>query len=142
MIKQSSAGVVVYRIIEDGNRVYLLLQYPRGNWDFPKGKLKINETWKKAALRELLEETGLILDLNNNFEYSYSYLFNDARGNKIEKTIVFFLARANVDSTVILSQEHVDFLWLPYEQTRMQLPFENIKNLLDQVEQFLEISVN
>lgn len=142
MIKQSSAGVVVYRMSEDGNRVYLLLQYPRGNWDFPKGKLKFNETWKKGALRELLEETGLTLNLNNHFEYSYSYLFNDTRGNRIEKTIVFFLAKASFDSLVILSQEHVDFLWLPYEQARMQLPFENIKNLLDQVEQFLEISVN
>jgi len=140
MIKQSSAGVVVYRISKDGERTYLLLQYPRGPWDFAKGKLKDGEGWREAALRELKEETGLTLDLFKNFEHSYSYTFNDARGNKVEKTILFFIACAPYDSEICLSQEHVDYLWLPYEHARMQLVFENIKHLLDQVEQFLEVS--
>lgn len=140
MIKQSSAGVVVYRQNENKERTYLLLQYPRGTWDFPKGKLKENETWRHGAIRELEEETGLKLSLHESFEHSYSYNFNDVRGNRIEKTIVFFLTKAPYDSEIVLSQEHVDFLWLPYIHARMQLPFENIKHLIDQVEQFLELS--
>jgi len=140
MIKQSSAGVVVYRYSATGERTYLLLQYPRGPWDFAKGKLQDNESWREAALRELKEETGLTLDLHPSFEHSYSYTFNGSRGNKIEKTILFFIAQAPYDSEISLSQEHVDYLWLPYEHARMQLVFENIKYLLDQVEQFLELS--
>jgi 8-oxo-dGTP pyrophosphatase MutT (NUDIX family) len=140
MIKQSSAGVVVYRVSSGGERTYLLLQYPRGPWDFAKGKLRDGEGWREAALRELKEETGLALPLHKNFEHCYSYTFNDARGNKIEKTILFFIAQAPYDCEISLSQEHVDYLWLPYEHARMQLVFENIKHLLDQVEQFLELS--
>lgn len=140
MIKQSSAGVVVYRVGKNRERTYLLLQYPRGPWDFAKGKLKEGEGWREAALRELKEETGLSLNLYKNFEHSYSYTFNDIRGNKVEKTILFFIARAPYDSEISLSQEHVDYLWLQYEHARMQLVFENIKHLIDEVEQFLDLS--
>lgn len=140
MIKQSSAGVVIYRLDEENNRTYLLLQYPRGPWDFAKGKLKDGETWRHGARREALEETGIDVDLHPSFEHSYAYTFNDNRGNKVEKTVVFFIAKASYDSQIRLSQEHVDYLWLSYHQARMQLPFENIKHLLDQVEQFLELS--
>ena len=140
MVKQSSAGVVIYRVDEEDNRTYLLLQYPRGPWDFAKGKLKEGETWRHGAHREALEETGVDVLLHPHFEHSYSYTFSDARGNKVEKTVVFFISKAAYDSQITLSQEHVDYLWLPYHQARMQLPFENIKHLLDQVEQFLELS--
>ena len=139
-IKQFSAGVVIYRINESDERTYLLLQYPKGPWDFPKGKLLENEKWREGAFREALEETGLSLTLHPNFEHSYSYTFNDSRGNRIEKTVVFFISKVDYNSTITLSQEHVDYLWLSYNQARMQLPFENIKYLLDQVEQFLELS--
>lgn len=140
LTKQFSAGVVVYRLDENQERTYLLLQYPRGPWDFAKGKLEKNEKWREGAHREALEETGLDVKLHPSFEHSYSYTFNDSRGNRVEKTVVFFIAKVDYNSTIILSQEHVDYLWLPYNQARMQLPFENIKYLLDQVEQFLELS--
>ena len=141
MLKQISAGVVVYREFENHTRHYLLLQYPGKYWDFPKGKLKDGETWRQGAKRELAEETGLTIILHERFEHSYSYTFSDNRGNKIEKTIVFLLSKAPFDSEISLSQEHVDYLWLPYQQARMQLPFENIKHLLDQVDQFLDLSI-
>lgn len=140
MIKQFSAGVVIYRLNDKGDRTYLLLQYPRGPWDFAKGKLQQGEPWRVGAVREMIEETGLDIPLHTTFEHPYTYSFNDMRGNKVEKTVVFFIAQAPYDCDVTLSQEHVDFLWLPYHQARMQLPFENIKYLLDQVEQFLELS--
>lgn len=37
----------------------VLVQSKKGNWGFPKGSMKSHETLKKAALRELTEETGL-----------------------------------------------------------------------------------
>jgi 8-oxo-dGTP pyrophosphatase MutT (NUDIX family) len=138
MLKQSSAGVVIYRTGDHEHRTYLLLQYPRGPWDFAKGKLKEGETWKHGAVREAKEETGLDVVVDGRFEHSYSYTFNDFRGNRVEKTVVFFLGKVEYDSQVMLSQEHVDYLWLSYDQARMQLPFENVRHLLDQVELFLE----
>jgi ADP-ribose pyrophosphatase YjhB (NUDIX family) len=37
----------------------LLFIFRRGRWDLPKGKVALNETYKKAAVREVMEETGL-----------------------------------------------------------------------------------
>ena len=61
MLKQSSAGIVVYRVSEDGARTYLLLQYPGKYWDFPKGKPEGHEKWMEAAVRETKEETSIIV---------------------------------------------------------------------------------
>ncbi len=36
-----------------------LLIYRRGKWDLPKGKVEVGESNENAALREVMEETGL-----------------------------------------------------------------------------------
>jgi bis(5'-nucleosidyl)-tetraphosphatase len=142
MLKQSSAGIVVYRMGEENIRTYLLLQYPGKYWDFPKGKLEKDEKWLEAALRETKEESGLDLSIEDGFEHSYTYTFNDFRGNKIEKTVVFFIGKANDESIVTLSYEHIDYLWLPFEQAHMQIHFESVRQLLGEVEVFLEKRYN
>ena len=59
MIKtEFSAGVILYRQLKD-SREYLLLHYPGGHFDFPKGHLEQDETEREAAYRELKEETGI-----------------------------------------------------------------------------------
>lgn len=138
MLKQFSAGIIVYRVDENNKRTYLLLQYPGKYWDFPKGKLEYNEKWIDAALRETKEETGLYdLMIEKDFEYSYVYMFNDFKGNKIEKKVMFFIGKTNNYDNVTLSYEHVDYLWLPYDQARMQVYFDSVRFLLDEVELFL-----
>lgn len=138
MLKQLSAGIVVYRINEEQQVSYLLLQYPGKYWDFPKGKLEAGEKWLEAAIRETKEETGVEVILEEGFEHSYVYHFNDFRGNRIEKTVLFFIGKAHKDSVVMLSHEHIDYLWLSYEQTRMQIYFESVRKLLDEVNDFLK----
>ncbi len=138
MFKQFSAGIIVYRLDDNKKRTYLLLQYPGKYWDFPKGKLENSEKWIEAAIRETKEETNLDnLVIEEGFEHSYSYVFNDFKGNKIEKTVVFFIGKADLNSQVTLSYEHVDYLWLPYDQARMQIYFQSVRFLLDEVESFL-----
>jgi dATP pyrophosphohydrolase len=138
MLKQLSSGVIVYRFDNIGKRMYLLLQYHGKYWDFPKGKLEAEEKWIEAAIRETREETGIQnLEIEPNFEYSYSYTFSDYRSHKVEKTVVFFIGKADSDVEVTLSHEHVDYLWLSYEQARMQVYFPSVKVLLDEVENFL-----
>lgn len=54
----------LYRRVDAGGGVVenngeILCIYRRKIWDLPKGKLDPSETWKQAAVREVLEETGL-----------------------------------------------------------------------------------
>jgi 8-oxo-dGTP diphosphatase len=54
-----AAGGVVVR---DG-RVLLVHRPKYDDWSLPKGKLDDGEAWEAAALREVLEETGLRCEL-------------------------------------------------------------------------------
>ncbi|MFZ5500518.1 MAG: NUDIX domain-containing protein, partial [Candidatus Micrarchaeota archaeon] len=56
MPDEKSCGIVLFS--EDGGRLYLLLHYTAGHWDFPKGHVEADESEAETALRELLEETG------------------------------------------------------------------------------------
>ncbi len=53
-VKIVAAGGIVEN--EEGK---ILLQYRRGKWDLPKGKLDEGETIEECAIREVEEETGL-----------------------------------------------------------------------------------
>lgn len=53
-VKILAAGGIVKN--EEGK---ILLQYRRGKWDLPKGKLDEDETIEECAVREVEEETGL-----------------------------------------------------------------------------------
>ncbi len=54
-----AAGCVVWRLT-DGSHRFAVVHRPRyDDWSFAKGKLDPGETELEAALREVLEETGL-----------------------------------------------------------------------------------
>ncbi len=45
-------------VVED-EKGKLLFIFRRGHWDLPKGKIDLGETKKDAAVREVMEETGI-----------------------------------------------------------------------------------
>src|ERR1035437_5062515 len=58
MPKEKSAGAIIYRR-ENNNIYYLLLHYPSGHWEFPKGHIEGKESEEETLRREVLEETGI-----------------------------------------------------------------------------------
>lgn len=61
-----AAGGVVLRAGTDGATEVLLVHRKRyGDWSLPKGKRDKGESGKDAALREVLEETGVRCDLGD-----------------------------------------------------------------------------
>lgn len=137
MIKtEFSAGVILYRQLKD-SREYLLLHYPGGHFDFPKGHLEQDETEREAAYRELKEETGIDRVIwIEGFREKMHYFFM-MKGVKISKYVTFFLARTS-QKKVTISFEHRDALWLPYEEAYQKLTFEKGKEFLAKAEKSLK----
>jgi 8-oxo-dGTP pyrophosphatase MutT (NUDIX family) len=54
-----AGGGVVWRLVPGGAEVVLVHRPAYDDWTFPKGKAAPEETDEQAAVREVLEETGL-----------------------------------------------------------------------------------
>jgi 8-oxo-dGTP diphosphatase len=55
-----AAGGLVIRRRDDVLQIALVHRPEHHDWSFPKGKLELGESFEEAALREVLEETGLV----------------------------------------------------------------------------------
>ncbi len=137
MRREFSAGAVVYSFNEQEQQLeYLVLHYGNSHWDFPKGKLEPGESSEIAALREIKEETGLLVDLDEGFEHKLFYKFRSREGEMVSKQVTFFVAPAKTKD-VVLSEEHTAYRWVPYEEARRILTYDNAVNLLDVAHAFI-----
>ncbi len=133
---EKSCGIVVYRENKE-EREYLILHYPGGHFEFPKGHMEKGETEHETAMRELVEETT-IKDLKfiDGFKEKISYTYKKSDGNLSNKQVIFFLGKTEAEG-IKISHEHYDFFWLPYIEAYNKVTFENAKNLLKKAENFL-----
>jgi len=133
--KEHSAGIVIYRE-KDGERFYLILHYPSGHFDLPKGHIEGEETEKEAAIRELQEETGITqIELKEGYREMIEYQFRH-QGILIKKDVVFFLGETD-EEKVTISHEHQGSIWLPYKEAYEKLTFLNAKQLVEKAENYI-----
>ena len=131
MLEERSAGAILYQETPSG-KLYLLLNYPSGHWDFVKGNIEEGEILKQTVLREIKEETG-ISDVNfvDGFEDKIEYYYQ-RDGELVHKEVIFFLAKTNTNH-VKLSHEHLNFTWLKFNDALQKLTYKTAQNLLKKV---------
>lgn len=134
-----SVGSAIFRDTED-TRLYLLLQYPSGHYDFAKGHVEEGETEEETLRRETEEETGItdlvVMPYRTSIRYYYVAKGNEhmrreqeGRGSYIFKQVHFYPAQTKT-SEVRLSHEHIGFVWLPFKEAVEQVTFENAKRVI------------
>ncbi len=135
MIEETSAGIVLFRK-DEAKKLFLLLHYPSGHWDFVKGKMEKGETIHETAIRETKEETGITdVKILDNFEEWIEYNFQ-YQGELVHKKVVFFLAETNTKD-VEISHEHSDYIWVDYNTAMEKTTFDNAKSVLTKAQMLL-----
>ena len=133
MLEERSAGTIIYKESPSG-KMYLLLNYPSGHWDFVKGNIEKGETFKETVVRESREETGITdIDFVEGFEDKVEYYYQ-RDGEVIHKEVVFYLARTKTDK-VTLSHEHQDFVWLSFDDALKKLTYKTARKLFNKVKE-------
>jgi bis(5'-nucleosidyl)-tetraphosphatase len=107
---------------------YLLLKSPRGDWNFVKGHRENGETDYNTLKREIFEETGITKFNVVNYLGKINYRFRKM-GVEIEKEVKFYYVNTE-SNDILLSNEHIDYVWLDYEQARRLLTFNQSKFIL------------
>ena len=135
MIEETSAGIVLFRK-EGSKKLFLLLHYPSGHWDFVKGKMEQGESTHQTAIREAQEETGITdITFVENFEEWIEYNFK-YKGELVQKKVVFFLAETKTKE-IEISHEHSGYIWMDYNASMEKTTFDNAKTVLTKAEKLL-----
>ena len=130
---ESSCGAVVFRMI-NGCRRFLLIKNKRSNnWGFPKGHIEKGENEIQTAKREVNEETGLHINIFEDFSSTSEYKI----AGRVEKRVTIFLASTSDTSTVIQQEEIEDYIWLDFDKAFSTLKFENDKSILISAKEYL-----
>jgi 8-oxo-dGTP diphosphatase len=100
------SGILPIR--EDG-RMLLLLR-PTGTWEPPAGRLQPGESFEEGAIRELYEETGMLVSPQRII----ATWVGDAPSGRRLASITYAGKTDGVEVT--LSDEHLDYRWVTLEE--------------------------
>lgn len=87
------AGAVVYSI-EGGNIYFAFVHDVFGKWTLSKGKIEEGENPKEGAVREIKEELGIDIEIEEEL-LKNEYVANHPEEGKIRKQVIYFLAKAD-----------------------------------------------
>ncbi len=121
----SSGGVVIF-----GNTILLLKKF-NGDWVLPKGRVEKNETIKDAALREVLEESGVkaeVLRYIGMVHYKYKNLKED---EMVYKTVHWYLMRTNSMDCIPQKKEgFIDALFVHIDKAKDLVRYQDEKDII------------
>ena len=124
MIKEKACGTIII----DGKKV-LIIKQKQGFYGFPKGHMEENETEIETAIRETKEETNLDVLIDETKRYSLNYVID----NKIDKEVVYYLAKPLNKNIIKQELEIKEILWIDIDKVIDVLTFDNLKELWKKV---------
>lgn len=134
--KTYSAGGVVFRKEPEGILWLVIKPTGNGKWRLPKGWIEPGESSGGAAAREVKEEAGIEVEVLEKIGSEKYFFYQDKQ--KIFKTVVFFLMQYIQEAREGFSWETEEIDWLPYDEAKERLAFENEKELLEKASKALE----
>jgi 8-oxo-dGTP pyrophosphatase MutT (NUDIX family) len=128
-----SAGGVVVRVRDGRVEVALAGRRTRKGelaWGLPKGLIEQGETSDVAALREVLEETGLEAEIVEPLgEIGYFYVWE---GVRVRKSVHFFLMRATGGDVSRHDHEMEEVAWFDADEAIGKASYGSERKLVEQ----------
>ena len=128
----TSAGGVVVRSGDHGLEVLLCGRNTDSFWALPKGTPEAGETLAQAALREVREETGVevvVEDTVGDIRYWFS---RPQEGVRYFKTVRHYLMRSVGGDTSLHDHEFDDVRWFHVQEALKLLTYRNEARMLRQ----------
>ena len=126
-----SAGGVVYREAPAGVEV-LLLETPNGAWGLPKGTPDAGETLDQTARREVREETGLEVAIEEKIGSIEYWFARPAKRERLHKFVHFWLMRPTGGSLDDHDDEHISVRWFRLDEALRKVTHDNSADMIEQ----------
>jgi 8-oxo-dGTP pyrophosphatase MutT (NUDIX family) len=121
-----AAGGAVLRPREGGGVEICVVHRPKyDDWSLPKGKLDRGETFEQAAVREVLEETGLRCRLRQELE---EVRYTDSKGRP--KLVRYWVMDVAEDTGFTPSDEVDELRWLELPAAAALLTYQHDQELV------------
>ncbi len=126
MLHEKSCGAIVYRRFHGNVEILLIKHINSGHWSFPKGHVEGEETEVETARREIKEETGLDVIIDQTFRETVSY----SPKRDTQKIVVYFLAMARNYDFTPQAEEIAEIRWVDIGRATQLLTYENDKTII------------
>lgn len=130
IVREPTAGGIVYRRDKDGGVEVLLIQDAKERWTIPKGHIEEGETAQQTARREIGEEAGLknvdVLGWLGKIHFRY---------RRVDKLVLMttqiYLVKALGDTDAIQKEEWMkDIKWFKFHDALDEIEYEDIGKLM------------
>lgn len=130
IVREPTAGGVVYRRNSEGGVEILLIQDAKDRWTIPKGHIEEGETAQETAKREIGEEAGLtdteVLGWLGKIHFRY---------RRVDKLVLMttqiYLVRAKGDTNAIQKEEWMNGIkWFKFHDALDAIEYEDIGKLM------------
>jgi 8-oxo-dGTP diphosphatase len=133
-----AAGALCWRVTAKGNvKVLLVHRAQHRDVSLPKGKVDPGETLPETAVREIAEETGLIIGLGTPLGV-VEYVLPSGR----DKVVYYWAAevsrQARANSTFVSNDEIEDLSWVRIDRARKRLTYPHDIDILDRFTELYE----
>tara|TARA_B100000941_G_scaffold270748_1_gene228924 strand:+ start:1236 stop:1832 length:597 start_codon:yes stop_codon:yes gene_type:complete len=122
-------------LVENKNKQFLFI-YRNNKWDLPKGKIEKKEKISNAAIREVMEETGVKnLEITSTLPMTYHF-FNSNGIFKLKKTFWYKMNSYHDDKLIPQKNEGIELaVWKSKSDLKniFKNAYENIKILFESI---------